>query len=45
MHLGVQGELLVPARPLVLRGKLAGVTRSVATDEELFATGESWDAG
>lgn len=36
---------LVPATgPHALRGRLAGVARSAAADEELFSTGESWDA-
>ncbi|MGH3568719.1 MAG: type II toxin-antitoxin system Phd/YefM family antitoxin [Pseudonocardia sp.] len=36
---------LVPATgPHALRGRLAGVARSAATDEELFTTGETWNA-
>jgi prevent-host-death family protein len=35
---------LVPASgPHALRGSLAGVAMSVATDEELFETGLTWD--
>ena len=37
---------LVPARGAhALRGTQTGVARSVAADDELFTTGESWDAG
>lgn len=36
---------LVPATgPHALRGRLTGVARSAATDEELFTTGETWNA-
>lgn len=36
---------LVPATgPHALRGRLAGVARSAAADEDLFTTGETWDA-
>jgi prevent-host-death family protein len=35
---------LVPARgPHALRGRFEGVAMSTAEDEELFATGETWD--
>lgn len=35
---------LVPANgPPALAGSLAGVARSVADDDELFSTGESWE--
>lgn len=35
---------LVPARgPRTLRGLLVGQVISVASDEELFSTGEEWD--
>ena len=35
---------LVPATgPHALRGSLAGVAMSAAPDEELFATGATWD--
>lgn len=35
---------LVPANgPHALRGRLAGVARSTADDDELFSTGESWN--
>jgi prevent-host-death family protein len=35
---------LVPASgPHALRGSLAGVAMSAATDDELFATGATWD--
>ena len=35
---------LVGARgPLVLRGQLASIARSVADDESLFSTGIPWD--
>ncbi|MDQ6848504.1 MAG: type II toxin-antitoxin system prevent-host-death family antitoxin [Actinomycetota bacterium] len=35
---------LVPARgPSALKGMFAGIATSVATDEELFSTGEEWD--
>jgi prevent-host-death family protein len=34
---------LVPAKgPSALKGKLAGLARSVGSDEELFSTGETW---
>ncbi len=37
---------LVPATgPHALRGVAAGVACSAAGDEELFSTGEAWDAG
>lgn len=37
---------LVPATgPHALRGRLAGIARSAAPDDELFSTGERWDAG
>lgn len=37
---------LVPATgPHALRGRAAGVARSATDDEELFSTGESWNAG
>lgn len=37
---------LVPATgPHSLRGQLAGVASSAGSDEDLFGTGESWDAG
>lgn len=36
---------LVPARgPHTLRGGLAGVASSSAPDDDLFSTGEGWDA-
>lgn len=36
---------LVPATgAAALRGRFAGVARSNATDEELFSTGEIWNA-
>lgn len=36
---------LVPATgPHALRGRLAGVARSAAPDDDLFTTGETWDA-
>jgi len=35
---------LIPARgPNALKASLAGIARTVATDEELFATGVPWD--
>ncbi len=35
---------LVPANgPKGLKGSLAGVATSAASDEELFTTGEAWD--
>jgi prevent-host-death family protein len=35
---------LVPATgPHALRGRFAGVARSVAEDEDLFGTGVAWD--
>ncbi len=35
---------LVPARgPNAVKGRLAGVAITAATDEELFATGAAWD--
>lgn len=35
---------LVPARgPHALRGRYSGVAMSVADDDELFTTGETWD--
>lgn len=35
---------LSPARgPHALRGRFAGVAMSVALDEDLFTTGETWD--
>ncbi len=35
---------LAPARgPHALQGRFAGVAMSVADDEDLFATGETWD--
>ena len=35
---------LAPARgPHALRGRFAGVAMSVAEDEALFSTGETWD--
>ncbi len=35
---------LVPATgPHALRGRLEGVARSAATDEELFSTGAAWE--
>jgi prevent-host-death family protein len=35
---------LVPATgPHALRGRFAGVARSVAEDEDLFGTGAAWD--
>ncbi len=37
---------LVPATgPHALRGRAAGMACSAAADEELFSTGESWNAG
>jgi len=37
---------LVPAGgPHALRGRLSGVARSAAADEELFSTGQAWNAG
>jgi prevent-host-death family protein len=37
---------LVPATgPHALRGRAAGMACSVAADEELFSTGESWNPG
>jgi len=37
---------LVPATgPHALRGRATGMARSAATEEELFSTGEVWDAG
>ncbi len=36
---------LVPARgPQALRGQLTGVASTAASDEELFATGETWES-
>ena len=36
---------LVPAHgPRAAKGRLTGRARTVATDEELFSTGEGWDA-
>lgn len=36
---------LVPAHgPRSLKGRLADVARSAATDEELFSTGQAWNA-
>lgn len=36
---------LVPASgPPALKGALSGVARSAALDDELFSTGERWDA-
>jgi len=36
---------LVPATgPHALRGRLTGVARSATFDEELFTTGEAWNA-
>jgi prevent-host-death family protein len=36
---------LVPASgPPALKGALSGVARSAAPDDELFSTGEHWDA-
>lgn len=36
---------LVPANgPHALRGHLAGVARTAGTEEELFSTGETWNA-
>jgi prevent-host-death family protein len=35
---------LAPARgPHALRGRFSGVAMSVAEDDELFTTGETWD--
>jgi prevent-host-death family protein len=35
---------LAPARGgHAMKGMLAGVARSIATDEELFSTGETWE--
>ena len=35
---------LVPASgPKALKGRLAGVAASVASDDELFSTGATWD--
>ncbi len=35
---------LAPARgPHALRGRFAGVAMSMSDDEDLFATGETWD--
>jgi prevent-host-death family protein len=37
---------LVPAGgPHALRGRLAGVASSAGSDEELFGTGQAWNAG
>lgn len=37
---------LVPATgPHALRGRFAGVVSSTAEDEDLFSTGERWNAG
>jgi prevent-host-death family protein len=37
---------LVPANgPHALRGRLAGVARTAGSEEELFSTGEVWNAG
>jgi prevent-host-death family protein len=37
---------LVPANgPHALRGRLAGVARTAGSEEELFGTGEAWNAG
>ncbi len=30
--------------PLALRGSMAGIAKSTASDEELFSTGEKWNA-
>ena len=35
---------LAPARgPHALRGRFSGVAMTVASDEELFSTGETWE--
>jgi prevent-host-death family protein len=35
---------LAPARgPHALRGRFSGMAMSVATDDELYSTGEAWD--
>ncbi|MGQ0480891.1 MAG: type II toxin-antitoxin system Phd/YefM family antitoxin [Pseudonocardia sp.] len=37
---------LVPAGgPHALRGRLAGLARTATTDDGVFSTGESWNAG
>jgi len=37
---------VVPIRnPAGLRGKFAGIARSVADEDDLFSTGETWEAG
>ena len=36
---------LVPARgPVALEGMFAGVAKTVSRDEELYSTGETWEA-
>lgn len=42
---GVTIARLAPARgPYALKGKFRGIVTSSASDEELFSTGETWDA-
>lgn len=42
---GLTVARLAPARgPHALKGKFAGVTTSTASDEDLFSTGDVWNA-
>lgn len=37
---------IVPIRPATsLRGRFAGIASSAADDDDLFTTGQTWDAG
>ncbi len=44
-HGRVVARLVPAAGPHALRGRVTGIARSAATDDELFSTGEPWNAG
>lgn len=41
----VVARLVPAAGPHALRGRATGIARSAATDDDLFSTGERWNAG
>ncbi len=42
-HGRIVARLVPAAGPPAVRGALAGTARSVAADEDLFSTGETWE--
>lgn len=44
-HGRVVARLIPAAGPHGLRGSLAGIARSAATEDDLFSTGENWETG